>query len=76
MEKPETYKQAMNGPHAQQWAYAIQKKLDQLEKNEIWTLLAENNIEWGYKPLFDKWVFKVKKDINGAITRFKVQWVI
>ncbi len=35
VEEPETYKRAINGPHAQQWAHVIQEELDQLEKNKI-----------------------------------------
>ncbi len=66
----------MSSPHAQQWAYAIQEELDQLEKNETWVLIPEKNVERGHKPLSWKWVFKVKRDVNGAITRFKALWVL
>ncbi len=76
MEEPETYERAINGPHAQQWAYAIKEELDQLEKNKTWTLVAENDIEQGHKPLSGKWVFKVKREVNGAIARFKARWVV
>ncbi len=73
VEEPETYEWAISGPHAQQWAHAIQEELDQLEKNKTWVLVLEQDIQRGHKPLFGKWVFKV---INGAIARFKACWVV
>lgn len=76
IEKPETYKRAMYGLRGQQWAQAIKKELDQLKKNKTWTLVSKHSIESSHKPLSEKWVFKVKKDVNGAISRFKAQWVV
>lgn len=76
VEEAETYERAMNGPHAQQWAHAIQEELDQLEKNETWKLVPESSIEPGHRPLSGKWVFKVKRDVNGAVARFKARWVV
>lgn len=76
VEEPETYKQTMNGPHTQQWAHAIQEELDRLEKNKTWILVANNNVEQGHKPLSGKWVFRVKRDVNRAIARFKAWWVV
>lgn len=76
IKKPKSYKQAINRPHVQQWAPAIQRQLDQLEKNETWTLVAKNDVEQGHKPLFGKWVLRVKRDVNGAIAKFKARWVV
>lgn len=71
VEEPETYDRAMNEPHAQQWAHTIQEELDQLEKNQTWILVPEHSIEPGHKPLSGKWIIKVKRDVNGAVARFK-----
>ncbi len=30
----------------------------------------------GYRLFSEKWVFKVKRDVNGAIARFKARWVV
>ncbi len=76
VEEPETYKPAISGPRAQQWAYAIQEELYQLEKNETWVLVPEQDVERGHKLLSRKWVFKVTRDVNGALTRFKACWVM
>lgn len=66
----------MNGSHRQEWAQANQEGLDQLEKNKKWTLVPEHSIEPGHKPLSGKWVFKIKRDVNGAVSRFKARWVV
>ncbi len=66
----------MSGSHAQQWGDAIQEELNQLEKNRTWELVPEQNIKPGHKPLYEKQVFMVKRDVNGAIVRFMSQWVV
>ncbi len=66
----------MSKSHAQKWVHTIQEELDQREKNRTWELAPEQNIEPGHKPLSGKWVFKVKRDVNRAIARFKARWVV
>lgn len=48
VEKPETYAYAMQGPNAAEWAKAMEDKLDQLEKNNIWELVYKADIQPGY----------------------------
>lgn len=35
-----------------------------------------SEVKAGHKPLSGKWVFKVKRDVNGDIARFKARWVV
>lgn len=35
----------MQGPNATKWARVIEKKLDQLDKNETWILVLKEEIE-------------------------------
>ncbi len=42
----------------------------------MWVLVPAQDVEQGHKPLSRKWVFKVKRDVNGAIARFKARWVV
>lgn len=44
----------MSEPHAQYWAHVIEKQLDQLKKNKIWTLVLELDIEQDHKLLSEK----------------------
>lgn len=76
VEEPETYAKAMQGPNAPQWAQAMTEELDQLHKNNTWKLVHKDEIEPGHCPLGGKWVYKVKRDVNGNIARFKARWVV
>ena len=76
VEELETYERAMSGPHSQQWAQAMKEELDQLHKNETWTLVDKETVEPDHKPLGGKWVYKVKRDVDGNIARFKARWVV
>lgn len=76
VEKPETYERAMSGPHSQQWAQAMKEELDQLHKNETWSLVDKETVEPDHKPLGGKWVYKVKRNVDGNIARFKARWVV
>lgn len=71
VEEPETYARAMQGPHAVEWAKAMEEELDQLHKNGTWTLVHRDEMEPGHRSLGGKWVYKVKRDVNGNIARFK-----
>ena len=76
VEEPETYTRAMQGPNASQWVQAMTEKLDQLHKNDTWTLVPKDKIEPGHRLLERKWVYKVKRDVDGNIAKFKARWVV
>lgn len=67
VEEPETYNRAMQGPNAAEWARAMEEELGQLHKDEM---------EPGHRPLGGKWVYKIKRDVDGNIARFKARWVV
>ena len=35
-----------------------------------------SDVKVAHKPLSGKWVFKIKRDVNGDIARFKARWVV
>ena len=76
IKEPETYARAMQGPNAAQWAKAMEEELDQLHKNETWTLVLKDDIEPGHRPLGGKWVSKIKRDVNGNVAWFKARCVV
>lgn len=45
------YSKAMGDPNAHQWAQAIIEELDQLEKNDTWTLVPKQEMELGHRVL-------------------------
>lgn len=63
----------MSGTHAAQWSQAMREELDQLEENNTWELVHRDQIERGHQPLGGKWVYTVKRDVDGKIARFKAR---
>lgn len=57
----------MQCPNALLWAQAMEEKLDQLRKDETWVLVPKDEIQPGHRVLGGKWVYKVKRDVNGDI---------
>ncbi len=76
VEEPETYNKTTSGAYAQQWSQAMKEEFVQLEVNKTWSLVHRSQIEPGLKHLGRKWVYKVKRDVNGNIARFKARWVV
>ena len=56
---PATYKEAMRGTNAEEWADACQYEMDALWKNDTWELVE---LPPGRKAVKSKWVFKLKAD--------------
>lgn len=54
----------------------MEEKLDQLHKNETWTLVHRHEMEKSHRTLGEKWVYKVKRDVDGNVARFKARWVV
>lgn len=54
----------------------MEEEVDQLHKNNTWTLIRMEEMEPGHRPLGCKWVYKVKRDVDGNIARFKARWVV
>lgn len=75
-EEPKTYARAIQGPNATQWAKAMKEELDQLHKNKIWELIPASEMKPGHQALGGKWVYKIKRDVDGNIARFNARWVV
>ena len=70
--EPKTHLQASTGPDAPQWAKAMQDELQILADQNVWDVVptpANRNI------VGSKWVFKIKRDAAGSISRYKARLV-
>lgn len=54
------------------WKKAMEAEMESITENDIWELSA---LPAGHKAIGLKWVFKVKKDSNGNVTKYKARIV-
>ncbi len=52
------------------------RKVWSTNQKETWILVQKNEIQPGHRALGGKWVYKVKRDVNGDIVRVKARWVV
>jgi hypothetical protein len=64
--------EALSGLDALHWEKAIQSELDSLQKNNIWIL---NTLCKDRKLVSSKWVFKIKYNPDGNISKYKAHLV-
>lgn len=65
--------EALSRADANAWREAMQSEYDSLIENKTWELVK---LPPQRRPIDNKWVFKVKKDSSGNITRYKARLVI
>lgn len=68
-EEPSSY-----SPDAKEkeWRDAMDTELNSIEKNNIWVL---TDLPQGQKAIALNWVYKIKKDMNGNVTKYKARLV-
>ena len=72
---PVKFSSAVTGPEKHKWKPSIKSELDSL--NEVrdgiptWKFVPISSLPIGAKPIRTKWVFKIKADSAGRITRYK-----
>ena len=71
-EEPRTLKEALESPQAEFWKQAMDEELMSHFENETWVL---EEVPPGVKALPCMWIFKIKKDANGNIERYKARLV-
>ena len=74
--EPQTYHQAMKGSHSESWSRSMDNEHNSLLENETWTLVRTEDMEPNHTSLSGKWVYKLKRDVNGNIIRYKSRWVV
>ncbi|CAB1107333.1 unnamed protein product [Ectocarpus sp. CCAP 1310/34] len=71
IEIPNTYDEAMGSPQREEWKGACSKKMDNLRKHHVYSLVLLSSVPKGEKILATKFVFKKKLD-----GRFKARLVV
>ncbi|KAL4353691.1 hypothetical protein GQ457_06G010260 [Hibiscus cannabinus] len=67
--EPQTIKEALKSPH---WKQATQEEYDALVRNNT---LSVVELPPNRRAVSCKWIFKVKKNANGSVARYKVRLV-
>ncbi len=70
--EPKTYAEAMASEHAAEWQHAMNEEIGSLLEQGTWDYVPTPP---GIKPIPVKWVFKVKRDGQGRVERFKARVV-
>lgn len=72
IKEPKNLQEALESENKEQWIEAMKDEIKSLMKNKTWELchLPPDRI-----PIGCKWVYKVKTDAEGKITRFKARLV-
>lgn len=70
--EPSSYREAMKSTEKDKWVEAMNSEINSLKENETWKLTQLPN---NRKALNCKWVFKVKKNPDGSIDKFKARLV-
>tara|TARA_R110002050_G_scaffold285337_2_gene434960 strand:+ start:441 stop:3074 length:2634 start_codon:yes stop_codon:yes gene_type:complete len=69
---PVSYRQAMSSPQKSKWQQAVNEELDSLHRQATWDLVPRVSNMFVIQV---KWVFKIKTDENGVISRYKARLV-
>lgn len=70
--EPESYKEVTVHPNKEKWIEAMQAEYNSLSKHGTWVLVDRPA---GRKTTKCKWVFKIKKDTSGQVTKYKARLV-
>ena len=68
-EEPTTFGEA---EHHQEWRRAMLEEISSIEDNKTWRLV---DLPPGHRAIGLKWVYKIKKDARGMITKHKARLV-
>ena len=70
--EPTNMDEAYSGEHSAEWKKATDSEFNSLIENDTWELVT---LPEGKNIVGSKWVFKVKRDANGTVERFKARLV-
>lgn len=69
-ETPSTFQDIVNFPDKQEWYKAADAEMNQIMKQHTWSLVPPPS---NRQPIKCKWVFTIKKDIDGKLIKYKAR---
>jgi len=70
---PEHFDDIQERDDRKQWLRAVNEEMTSLIENKTWNLMK---LSPGRKALDNRWVFKIKRNLDGNIDRYKARLVI
>ena len=70
--EPQTYQGAVGGEESELWKKSMDEEMRSLWENGTWELVEKPE---GVKPVPMKWVYKIKRDAQGNVERYKSRLV-
>lgn len=70
---PSTYREAMASSDNKKWQAAMQSELDGCVAQDTWSLVKRSDLSPNTNIIPVKWVFKIKTDENGVVTKYKAR---
>ncbi|GJZ07225.1 gag-pol polyprotein [Tanacetum coccineum] len=71
--EPSTLQEALNNPDASFWKEAMQEEIEAPHKNKTWELVT---LPGGRKPIGNKWVYKINKNGDDQVERYRARLVV
>ncbi|KAE8716977.1 cytochrome P450 71A9-like [Hibiscus syriacus] len=71
--EPSTYQEAINSSDVSMWMMAMQEEIEALHKNNTWDLMPLPQVR---KPIGNKWVFKIKRNGDDQVERYRARLVV
>src|SRR5690606_27358810 len=69
-ESATTYSQIMRSPHRDEWQKAMEEEMQSLHSHKTWQLAQ---LPPGKKAIGCRWLFKVKRNADGTVSRYKAR---
>ncbi|KAH9668902.1 Integrase catalytic domain-containing protein [Citrus sinensis] len=71
--EPSTFHEVLNSSDVAFWMTAMQEEIEALHKNKTWELIP---LPHGRKAIGNKWVYKIKRDDNDQVERYRARLVV
>ncbi|GKF39121.1 retrotransposon protein, putative, ty1-copia subclass [Tanacetum coccineum] len=72
LDEPANYKAALLDPESDKWLNAMNVEMQSMKDNKVWNLV---DLPSNDKTVGNKWLFKKKTDMDGAVHTFKAHLV-
>jgi len=72
VKEPQSLEEALSSSQSENWMQAVEEDLSNLERLKTWKIVE---LPVGKDCIDSRWIFKVKRDVNGQIARYKARLV-